>query len=128
MISRLHLWAVVLCVALLSLTFMGPAAELLRTADRESSPAVQAGRAHFIVSGCHLCHGYEGQGAMLTGPRIAPAPLPLPGFIAAIRRPRDEMPAYSPAVLGDDEIRQIHEYLESLPGPAAPTPGLFPGT
>jgi len=92
----------------------------------EVSTAAKPGRMLYIDKGCYSCHGYEGQGALLTGPRIAPDPLPLGAFIAAIRRPRDEMPAYSPAVLSDQEIRQMHEYLKSLPPPAAPTPGFFP--
>jgi mono/diheme cytochrome c family protein len=85
-----------------------------------------AGRVLFVDMGCHTCHGYEGQGSLLTGPRIGPEPLPLAAFTAAIRRPAGEMPAYSPAVLGDGEIAAMHDYLQRRRPAADAPPGTFP--
>jgi ubiquinol-cytochrome c reductase cytochrome c subunit len=75
------------------------------------------GRAEYVALGCHQCHGYEGQGARGTGPRIAPKPLPLEAFSIVVRHPPDVMPAYSPKVLGEDTLKRIHEYLRSIPPP-----------
>ena len=72
------------------------------------------GRHLYIKYGCYQCHGYEGQGALFTGPRIAPDPLPLPAFAEIIRRPYGSMPAYSPAVLDDATLEAIHRYLLSI--------------
>jgi mono/diheme cytochrome c family protein len=87
----------------------------------EETAAPAAGRALYVQKGCHFCHGFDGQGALLTGPRLGPEPLPLPAFTAMIRTPRDEMPAYSAAVLSEEEIGRIHDYLAALPKPPEPS-------
>ena len=75
------------------------------------------GRAEYIEMGCYQCHGYEGQGARSTGPRIAPEPLPFEVFSTWVRHPPEVMPAYSPKVLSEDKLERIHEYLLSIPLP-----------
>lgn len=92
-----------------------------------AAAAATDGERIYISKGCPLCHGYAAQGALLTGPRLGPDPLPLPAFRSAVREPRNEMPAYAPSVLSDAEIEQIHRYLESLPAPPDPAAlGVFP--
>ena len=59
--------------------------------------------------GCFQCHGYLGQGGS-AGPRLAPVPIPLSAFIAIVRKPPNVMPAYSPNVLSDDELRKIYQF------------------
>ncbi len=67
--------------------------------------------------GCYQCHGYEGQGARPTGPRIAPEPLPFAVFSTWVRHPPEVMPAYSRDVRSEDKLERIHEYLISIPPP-----------
>lgn len=80
------------------------------------------GRTLYIKFGCHQCHGYEGQGGLLSGPRIAPNPLPLKGFTEILRRPYGVMPAYSDKVISDETLKIIHQYLQSISDSEA-TPG-----
>jgi ubiquinol-cytochrome c reductase cytochrome c subunit len=77
---------------------------------------VSSGEALFTRKGCFSCHGYSGQGAW-TGPRLFPRTLPLEAFRYAIRNPSNAMPPYGPKILTDQEITQIHTYLQSLPQP-----------
>lgn len=78
----------------------------------------ESGQKIYMSKGCYQCHGMEGQGALLTGPRIGPDPLPLPAFKTYVRHAPGEMPAYSPDVLSDEEIGGIHEFLQSRPQPS----------
>ncbi len=77
-------------------------------------PAPATGdRAVFIAYGCYQCHGYEGQGGEAL--RIAPSAYPYDAFAARVRKPVNEMPAYAPTVLGDDDLRAIYRYVQSRP-------------
>ncbi len=80
----------------------------------ESNNTAREGRDLYIKYGCYQCHGYEGQGGLISGPRIAPTGLPLDAFAAILRRPYGTMPAYSPNVLSDEILKGIHEYLRSI--------------
>ena len=77
-----------------------------------------AGYREYVENGCWQCHGFQGQG--MAGPELAPNPLPYEAFSALVRMPANVMPAYSPAVLSDDQMKRIHQYLESIP--PAPDP------
>ena len=79
-----------------------------------NSPAEQ-GREEYIELGCYQCHGYQGQGG--PGGRLAPKPIALENFIRIVRRPPNVMPAYSPAVLSEEQLERMHAYLESIPQP-----------
>jgi len=78
----------------------------------------QPGKARYVANGCSQCHGYEGQGGV-AGPRIAPSPYPYLAFAQLVRRPANVMPAYSAAVLDDDALRAIFDYVVSIPEPPA---------
>lgn len=80
-------------------------------------PQPPSGRDVYVNKGCHFCHGYEGQGARATGPRLAPEPMPLDVFSNIVRRPPNVMPAYPEELLSGEELERIHEYLESIPEP-----------
>lgn len=88
-------------------------------AGREGGAPPQAptGRNVYVDKGCHYCHGYDGQGAVSTGPRIAPEPLPKDAFFEFVRRPPNVMPAYPPEVLSGEELERIYEYVASIPEP-----------
>ena len=75
----------------------------------------QYGRSLYIQKGCYACHGYEGQGGIISGPKLAPDPLPVDVFMIRVRRPIADMPAYSTRVLKDEELLEIYQYLQTIP-------------
>jgi mono/diheme cytochrome c family protein len=83
-----------------------------------AQPAASAerGRALFLADGCYECHGTVGQGAV-TGPRLAPNPPEAEAIAAYIRHPAGQMPPYSPKVISDAQIGDIHAYLASVKAP-----------
>ena len=97
-----------LCVMTLNIT----ANELSEVENAE-----QNGRTLYIQKGCYACHGYEGQGGVISGPRLAPNPLPVEVFIMRVRRPVADMPAYSGRVLKDEELLDIYRFLQTIPLP-----------
>jgi mono/diheme cytochrome c family protein len=68
--------------------------------------------------GCYQCHSQEGQGG-LSGPRIAPDPVPFARFVQYIRNPTGEMPPYSTRVLTDQEIADLFAWVNARPRPPA---------
>jgi len=42
--------------------------------------------------------------------------LPFEGFKGQIRNPADDMPAFSDAVLSDQDIADIYAFVQTLPG------------
>jgi len=83
----------------------------------ESTANAQNGRKLFVKYGCYECHGYEAQGSNATGPRLGPDPLPLEALKAYVRKPAGEMPPYTEKVVSDQDLADIHAFLESLPQP-----------
>ena len=88
-----------------------------------SSAALAAGDAakgkqDFMKYGCWQCHGTIGQGSPVTGPKLAPDPLPLEAMSAFIRNSNRTMPPYREAVLPSQDLEDIHAYLSSVPKPA----------
>ena len=81
----------------------------------QEGDVVERGRADYVEVGCYQCHGYQGQGG--AGPRLAPDPIALENFMRIVRRPPNVMPAYSPAVVSEDQLERMHAYLESIPQP-----------
>ena len=68
----------------------------------------------FVTYGCHQCHGYMGQGGLLSGPRIVPSELSFEAFAEVVRRPYGVMPAYAPDVLDQRTLRDIYHDLQSI--------------
>ena len=68
----------------------------------------------FMRVGCFQCHGTVGQGP-ISGPKLAPDPLPLEALRAYIRAPAQVMPPYVESVLSDADVADIHAYLDSIP-------------
>ena len=86
-------------------------------AQAAQAPAGNAdtGKKLYVSYGCWQCHGYEGQGG--AAPRIAPRPLPLAAFLTFVRRPPNQMPAYTERLMSDVDLGHIHAYLQSRPTP-----------
>ncbi|MCY3989116.1 MAG: cytochrome c [Gammaproteobacteria bacterium] len=83
----------------------------------EPANDVREGLALYISQQCWQCHGYEGQGGV-AGVRLAPTLLPYEAFARLVRF-TNLMPAYSPKVLGDEQLRLIYAYVRSIPEPPA---------
>jgi mono/diheme cytochrome c family protein len=49
-------------------------------------------------------------------PSLAKTEMPYDGFKGQLRDPANDMPAYSTAVLSDQEIADMYAYVQSLPG------------
>jgi mono/diheme cytochrome c family protein len=93
-------------------------------AQAQDAPAGDAGKgkAVFLKEACFTCHGRSGQGGAYNGPApiLAHTALPFEGFKAQIRNPVNDMPAYSDAVLSDQDIADIYAFVKSLPGSRSP--------
>ena len=77
------------------------------------------GKTAYVKNGCWQCHGYVGQGGV-AGPKLGPDPFPLAALVAFLRSSNRAMPPYREAILSDQNIADIHAYLESVPKPADP--------
>ncbi len=97
-----------------SVLFVVAGAAVVVAAVQGSNP-VEQGREEYIELGCYQCHGYQGQGG--AAPRLAPDPISLENFMRIVRRPPNVMPAYSPAVVSEEQLERIHAYLGSIPQP-----------
>jgi len=108
-------------VLALSLGFAGLAPLRAQRAQPSDAPAGNAenGKKIFFQHGCYQCHGREGQGSVMTGPRIAPDPPPFEEVASYIRKPTGEMPPYTAKVLPDQELTDIYAFLKSRPHPPA---------
>jgi mono/diheme cytochrome c family protein len=99
------------------------AAGLATLAGFGSSAALAAGDAakgkqNFMKYGCWQCHGTVGQGSPVSGPKLAPDPIPLEAMSSFIRNSRRTMPPYRVEVLPEADLADIHAYLSSVPKPA----------
>src|ERR1700733_8828501 len=76
------------------------------------------GKRLYLADGCFTCHGRAGQGGAYNGPApsLAKTDMPFDGFKAQLRDPANDMPAYSAAVLSDQEIADMYAFVQSLPG------------
>ena len=65
--------------------------------------------------GCYQCHGTEGQGSAITGPKLAPDPLPYEALSAFIRTSNGAMPPFREQILPNGDLEDIYAYLKSIP-------------
>jgi|SRR5262245_5876281 len=96
---------------------LGPAvlaAGLLLSGGGALAASAEKGKTAFIQHGCWQCHGTEGQGGQ-AGAKLAPDPLPIETFTAFVRTSNRAMPPYPEAVLSNDDLADIHAYLETIP-------------
>src|SRR5262249_50923400 len=69
--------------------------------------SAEKGKTAFVQHGCWQCHGFMGQGGV-TGPKLAPNPMPLEALSAFVRNTRGAMPPYQKAVLSEADLADIH--------------------
>jgi mono/diheme cytochrome c family protein len=86
---------------------------------------VEAGKKIFNKDGCYECHGGEGQGTPMAGPRIGPNPVPFDYFIAYVRKPTREMPPYTAKVVTDQELADVYAFLQARAQPPATMPSIM---
>lgn len=76
------------------------------------------------VYGCYQCHGMVGQGSPITGPKLAPNPMPYEALSAFVRTTNRNMPPYKEAILPEADLQDMYAYLQSVP--ASPDPKTIP--
>jgi mono/diheme cytochrome c family protein len=64
--------------------------------------------------GCYECHGTEGQGSPVTGPKLAPNPLPFDALSSFVRTSNGPMPPFREAILPNEDLADIYAYLQSI--------------
>ena len=95
--------------AVATVLFVSQGAALAASTDK--------GKVAYVKYGCWQCHGYVGQGGV-TGPKLAPDPMPLRALLPFLRHTNGPMPPYQEAVLSDEDVADIQAYLQSIPKPA----------
>jgi len=90
---------------------------LARAQDVPAGDAINGKRLYLAT--CFACHGRSGQGGAMNGPApiLARTAMPFDGFKAQLREPINDMPAYSEALMSDQQIADIYAFVETLPGP-----------
>ena len=78
--------------------------------------SAEKGKAAYVKHGCWQCHGFAAQGGV-AGPKLAPNPMAFEAFQAFVRFTNRAMPPYQKAILPDEDLADIHAYLQSLPKP-----------
>jgi mono/diheme cytochrome c family protein len=93
------------------------ASSVLRAQDAPPGDAGN-GKRVYLADGCFTCHGRSGQGGAFNSPApsLAKTEMQFDGFKAQLRDPANDMPAYSAAVLSDQEIADVYAFVQSLPG------------
>ena len=86
-------------------------------AQEKAAPAGDAkrGEQHFMSDGCWQCHGIGGNGAILTGPRLARTELEFESFKNQLRHPASEMPPYEAAVVSEQTLADLYAFIRSRP-------------
>ena len=76
--------------------------------------SAEKGKLAYTKYGCWQCHGTVGQGGV-TGPKLAPDPMPQETFVSFVRTTNRAMPPYREPVLPDADLADIYAYLQSVP-------------
>lgn len=81
--------------------------------------SAENGRKAFVTHGCWQCHGFEGQGSLITsnGKVLANTELPVESFEAFVRSTNRAMPPYSEKILSSADLADIYAFLQSVPKP-----------
>ena len=117
-IFRKHGTTAIAGIAIMALLGFGSAHAQEPKSTSASTGNAENGKRIFMKDGCYQCHGREGQGSNMSGPRIAPNPPPLEVILGYVRKPSGEMPPYTAKVISDQELTDIYAYLQSRPAPS----------
>ena len=79
--------------------------------------SAEKGKTAYMTFGCWGCHGMVGQGGV-TGPKLAPDPMPYDTFVSFVRTTNRTMPPYREPVLPNSDLADIYAYLQAVPKPA----------
>lgn len=96
-------------------------------AEEEEPPAAiepgdpERGQQVYFQNGCSACHGDTGQGGI--GPTLALTSMSVEEVIEQYRNPRAVMPAFSAGVVSDQEVADVHAWLQTLALPDTIVPG-----
>jgi mono/diheme cytochrome c family protein len=99
------------------------AAGLVLTQAGALAASAEKGKSAFLQHGCWQCHGYQGQGG-ITGPKLAPNPIPFETLSNFVRTTSRAMPPFSKDILSDEDLTDIYAYLASIP--KGPDPNSIP--
>ena len=116
----------ILCVAVLAITFVCSAARAQDAAAKSKEAAAgdaEKGKLVFSSAGCVACHGGQGQGTSLA-PQISPPPRELPALIAYVRQPTGKMPPIPVSTASDQDLASVYAYLKSVAPAAAASESL----
>jgi cytochrome c553 len=86
----------------------------------QSSSDAKNGEKHFNSDGCYMCHGFSGQGALNTGPRISRTSLTFEQFLNQLRKPANAMAPYEEPIMPEKTAADIYAYLKAMPEPPNP--------
>ena len=75
--------------------------------------SAEKGKASYVKHGCWQCHGFAAQGGV-AGPKLAPSPMAYEAFNVFVRNTKGAMPPYTKTILPDEDLADIHAYLQSL--------------
>ena len=92
-----------------------------------AAPAADPARGKTLweASLCSKCHGAQGQG-LFAGPRAGDTRT-AEQWITQVRTPRSMMPMFKPEKVSDQDIRDMNEYMKTLPAVTNFTPPAYPG-
>jgi mono/diheme cytochrome c family protein len=99
------------------------AAGLVLSQASALAASAEKGKSAFLQHGCWQCHGYQGQGGV-TGPKLAPGPIPFETLSNFVRTTNRQMPPFSKEILSDEDLADIYAYLASVP--KGPDPNSIP--
>ena len=84
---------------------------------QQPAPAGNAenGKKSYMRDGCYQCHGVNGDGAALTGPKLSRTALPFDAFVTQLRKPSNEMPPYEAKIVPDQTVADLYAFLKAQP-------------
>lgn len=84
--------------------------------------SAENGKIAYVKHGCWQCHGFVGQGSLVTsgGTVIGPSRLSFEAFASFTRNTNRTMPPYREAILPNADLADIYAYLQSMPKPPDP--------
>lgn len=81
--------------------------------------SAEKGKVAYVKNGCWQCHGFDGQGSLITsaGKVLSNTDLPFESFEAFVRSTNRAMPPYSEQILPSADLADIYAFLQSVPKP-----------